>query len=111
LGIVGQWERGDEPRAEHARHFPRCPFILDLPVGNVPSPAYVAADGPSSGAGQPRAASAGGSQSSTASATTGNSQLLQGFRDEVLPTLNQGFDVAGLGRREIRTNAVPERGK
>jgi hypothetical protein len=34
LGILKQWERGDNPWAEHKRHFPRCPFILNLPVGN-----------------------------------------------------------------------------
>lgn len=24
------------PMIEHRRHFPRCPFICNLPVGNVP---------------------------------------------------------------------------
>jgi hypothetical protein len=37
LGILGQWEPGDDPKDEHLRHFPRCPFMLGLPVGNVPS--------------------------------------------------------------------------
>lgn len=36
LGIVGQWDPGDDALTEHRRHFPRCPFILGLPVGNVP---------------------------------------------------------------------------
>ena len=30
------WEEGDVPVVEHAKHFPRCPFICNLPVGNVP---------------------------------------------------------------------------
>jgi hypothetical protein len=36
LGIIGQWEPTDDPFVEHRRHFPRCPFVLGLPVGNVP---------------------------------------------------------------------------
>lgn len=34
--MAGQWEQGDIVMAEHARHFPRCPFICNLPVGNIP---------------------------------------------------------------------------
>jgi hypothetical protein len=36
LGVIGTWEPTDDPFVEHRRHFPRCPFILGLPVGNVP---------------------------------------------------------------------------
>ena len=36
LGIIGQWNPEDNPRDEHSRHLPRCPFILGLPVGNIP---------------------------------------------------------------------------
>jgi len=35
-GIVGAWEKGDDPLEEHGRHFPTCPFIKEKPVGNVP---------------------------------------------------------------------------
>ena len=35
-GVAGQWEEGDIPLIEHRRHFPRCPFICHLPVGNQP---------------------------------------------------------------------------
>ncbi|KAL5011157.1 hypothetical protein ScPMuIL_013462 [Solemya velum] len=35
-GMLRNWEPGDVPRIEHAHHFPRCPFILGLNVGNVP---------------------------------------------------------------------------
>lgn len=35
-GIVGAWENGDNPREEHQRHFPQCPFIKGEPVGNIP---------------------------------------------------------------------------
>jgi len=34
--VAGEWEEGDIPAAEHRRHFPRCPFICNLPVGNIP---------------------------------------------------------------------------
>lgn len=34
-GIVGSWEKGDNPREEHRRHFPYCPFITGRPVGNI----------------------------------------------------------------------------
>ncbi|ODN01677.1 Death-associated inhibitor of apoptosis 2 [Orchesella cincta] len=34
-GVAGEWEQGDNPRQEHRRHFPRCPFICGLPVGNI----------------------------------------------------------------------------
>lgn len=36
LGIIGQWVCTDDPFVDHKRHFPRCSFILGLPVGNVP---------------------------------------------------------------------------
>lgn len=35
LGIIGEWEENDDPFREHKTHFPRCPFALGLPVGNV----------------------------------------------------------------------------
>ena len=35
LRIIGEWERDDDPFAEHKTHFPRCPFVLGLPVGNI----------------------------------------------------------------------------
>lgn len=35
-GVVGEWEEGDTPLTEHKKHFPHCPFICDLPVGNIP---------------------------------------------------------------------------
>jgi hypothetical protein len=36
LGIVGQWEQSDIPMQEHRMHCPRCPFVGNLPVGNIP---------------------------------------------------------------------------
>ncbi|CAG0914368.1 unnamed protein product [Notodromas monacha] len=36
LGIIHQWERGDVPMEQHREHFPRCPFVIGLPVGNLP---------------------------------------------------------------------------
>ena len=35
-GQVCQWERDDDPMAEHARHFTTCPFIMGGDVGNEP---------------------------------------------------------------------------
>jgi hypothetical protein len=35
LGILAQWETTDIPLEEHKKYFPRCPFILGLPVGNI----------------------------------------------------------------------------
>jgi len=34
-GVIGNWEVNDDPCREHLRHFPTCPFMLGLPVGNV----------------------------------------------------------------------------
>lgn len=36
LNIAGRWTVGDTAVGEHARLFPRCPFVLGLPVGNIP---------------------------------------------------------------------------
>ncbi|RWS10821.1 putative inhibitor of apoptosis-like protein [Dinothrombium tinctorium] len=35
-GVVCDWEPGDIPLMEHMRHFPRCPFLLEYDVGNIP---------------------------------------------------------------------------
>ena len=35
-GKLGSWTQGDVVRIKHTRHFPHCPFINELPVGNVP---------------------------------------------------------------------------
>lgn len=35
-GIISNWERGNRALTEHARHFPRCPFIFEEDVGNLP---------------------------------------------------------------------------
>ncbi|MGA9377703.1 MAG: baculoviral IAP repeat-containing protein, partial [Phormidium sp.] len=37
LGILGCWEKTDDPFVEHRRHFPNCRFILGHPVGNIPT--------------------------------------------------------------------------
>ena len=35
-GILRCWEPEDKALAEHLRHFPQCPFLLDpVSVGNV----------------------------------------------------------------------------
>ncbi|XP_068161125.1 baculoviral IAP repeat-containing protein 7 isoform X2 [Antennarius striatus] len=35
-GILRCWVHGDNPAAEHKRHFPTCGFILGQAVGNIP---------------------------------------------------------------------------
>ncbi|XP_031136007.1 E3 ubiquitin-protein ligase XIAP [Sander lucioperca] len=35
-GMLGGWEAGDTPWAEHTKHFPYCFFILGHDVGNIP---------------------------------------------------------------------------
>jgi len=35
-GALHHWVEGDEASSEHQLHFPRCPFIRGLEVGNVP---------------------------------------------------------------------------
>lgn len=49
-GILKQWVPGDIPFIEHKKHYPGCPFVRGLPVGNIPiTPAkggLVKKDGP-----------------------------------------------------------------
>lgn len=35
-GFLRNWVRGDVPEVEHRRHFPDCPFVRGVDVGNVP---------------------------------------------------------------------------
>lgn len=35
-GFLTEWEINDIPYIEHGKHFPDCPFIRKLDVGNVP---------------------------------------------------------------------------
>ena len=37
LGILGGWGPNDDPLREHRHHFPRCPFVLGVAVGNIPT--------------------------------------------------------------------------
>ena len=34
-GVLRHWVPGDKPRKEHRMHFPECPFVRRLDVGNV----------------------------------------------------------------------------
>lgn len=34
--IIGAWEFGDDVKEEHKRLSPNCPFVNDLPTGNIP---------------------------------------------------------------------------
>lgn len=35
-GCLSSWQPHDEPRLEHRKHFPECPFVKGLDVDNVP---------------------------------------------------------------------------
>ncbi|CAG2117069.1 unnamed protein product [Medioppia subpectinata] len=35
-GVVSHWKSGDRALSEHSIHFPLCPFIMEMDVGNVP---------------------------------------------------------------------------
>ncbi|XP_078659105.1 baculoviral IAP repeat-containing protein 7-like [Branchiostoma floridae x Branchiostoma belcheri] len=35
-GVLHQWEQGDDPKVEHERHYPHCPFIRGYATSNVP---------------------------------------------------------------------------
>lgn len=95
LGIIGNWETGDEPESEHRRHMPKCLFMLGLPVGNIASDPLSMSLGTSTPPTSPvRRLSVGGNEPTTLAR----------------PFFGGGEDVTGLGRTEIRPNAVPERG-
>ncbi|XP_067676813.1 baculoviral IAP repeat-containing protein 7-like [Haliotis asinina] len=40
-GILRNWDEDDVPMEEHRRHFPMCPFVMGLNVGNVPDPTAI----------------------------------------------------------------------
>ncbi|KAI8521125.1 hypothetical protein Bbelb_008790 [Branchiostoma belcheri] len=48
-GVLHQWEEGDDPKREHERHYPHCPFIRNCATSNVPldSPDGDSSDGQS----------------------------------------------------------------
>lgn len=35
-GVLHHWSVGDVPSSEHRRHFPGCPYVRGMDVGNVP---------------------------------------------------------------------------
>lgn len=47
-GILANWVLGDDPKTEHARNLPACPFVQDLPVGNIPNGVIFAPNSPGS---------------------------------------------------------------
>ncbi|XP_046344485.2 E3 ubiquitin-protein ligase XIAP-like [Haliotis rufescens] len=40
-GILRNWDEDDVPMEEHRRHFPMCPYVMGLDVGNVPDPVAI----------------------------------------------------------------------
>ncbi|XP_052243809.1 baculoviral IAP repeat-containing protein 3-like isoform X1 [Dreissena polymorpha] len=37
-GVLRNWVEGDRPHIEHRKHFPCCPLVLGLRIGNIPLP-------------------------------------------------------------------------
>jgi hypothetical protein len=35
-GEIYNWSKKDDPEIEHFYHFPRCPFVMEEDVGNIP---------------------------------------------------------------------------
>ncbi|CAH1246358.1 BIRC2 [Branchiostoma lanceolatum] len=35
-GVLHQWERGDDPRVEHERHYGHCPYVRGMATSNIP---------------------------------------------------------------------------
>lgn len=88
---ISQWEPQDSPMEEHTRHAPNCPFVLGLPVGNVPITAP-----PSDRINSP-------SSSSLSLAPT-----LSSIAIPMLPS--GGVDSCSRFLNEVRPSAAPERG-
>lgn len=43
-GVIGYWEKGDDPWVEHEKHYPNCPLIQGSAVTNIPvddSPVHI----------------------------------------------------------------------
>lgn len=81
---ISEWEPSDNPMTEHRRHAPNCPFVLELPVGNIP----------------------------LSNARTEVSQPPTPTLDaplQALPRMPIGRDICGRFREEFRPNARPER--
>ena len=83
---ISQWEPQDNPMAEHRRHAPNCPFVLNLAVGNIPL---------SNSRGVPATPPPASSS-----------------RPCIFPSLGgSGADTCSRFQNETRPNALPERGK
>lgn len=84
---ISQWEAHDDPMAEHRRHAPNCPFVLQLSVGNIPL-------------------------SSNRSVPTVQ-PVASSSRPCAFPSLGGGggADTCSRFQNESRPNALPERGE
>ena len=90
---ISQWEPHDNPMMEHRRHAPNCPFVLQLPVGNIPL-----SSGSRNNGGVP------------AAAPSTSSPLLPLFTFPSLGGSGGGSDTCSRFQNENRPNALPERG-
>jgi len=94
---INQWEPHDDPLVEHQRHAPNCPFILKLPVGNIPL----------------TSASTDTTTTSVSSFTLPPLSPVERSQSFPLPPLprmqrNLGGDTCSRFHNEIRTNASPD---
>lgn len=102
---ISQWEPQDVPSDEHRRHAPNCPFVLGLPVGNVP----LTIGGQSIGR-----SDSSWSTPVTTSSTSASPAGVSTRPSFLLPAsmTSAGGDVCGSRfQNESRPNALPERGK
>jgi len=94
--IMSEWEANDDPWAEHQRHAPNCPFILKLPVGNIPL-----------SNGTAERSSPGSSCTSFALPPFFSNQ--QTRSNPILASIpRNGFDTCSRFQNEFRPNAFPE---
>ena len=97
--IMSEWEANDDPWAEHQRHAPNCPFILKLPVGNIPL-----------SNGTAERSSPGSSCTSFALPPFFSNQ--QTRSNPILASIpRNGFDTCSRFQNEFRPNAFPENGE
>lgn len=86
---ISQWESQDSPIEEHKKHAMNCPFVLGLPVGNIPISV-------------PSSDRSNGSSSSSLNITPSISSI-------TIPALGGGgVDSCSRFLNEIRPNASPE---
>ena len=100
---ISQWEPNDDPMTEHRKYAPNCPFVLGLPVGNIPLPGSAGSNSATVNESDAQVRPAPPASTSVLSSAVSQSS----FPSAML--VQRGIDVCGH-RQEMRPNALPERG-